>query len=232
MKRSALAQMNCDTLAPYYEVLEHLFFGRHLEQRRFAFLDEARTSQRTIVCGGGDGRFLARLLRINRRLEADFVELSPKMVDLADRRVTSMGPDFRERVRFCARDVREFEPRAAGYDLIVTHFFLDCFSEPELTDVVGRLATWAAPDARWIVSEFAEAEGPIGRVWTRAVIRGLYAAFSLTTGLCVTRLPNYVAALGRTGFLLLREEQALGGLVHSSLWKMGIQTICTGRPSA
>ncbi len=224
--------MNCDTLAPYYEVLEHLFFGRHLEQRRFAFLDEARTSRRTIVCGGGDGRFLALLLRANRRLEADFVELSPKMVVLAERRVTSMGPDFRERARFCAKDVREFEPRAGGYDLIVTHFFLDCFSEPDLPDVVGRLATWAAPGARWIVSEFAEGEGPIGRVWTNVVIHGLYAAFRLTTGLSVTQLPNYVAALGRTRFHLLREERALGGLVHSSLWEMGKPTIWTGRRSA
>jgi Methyltransferase domain len=214
--------MNCDGIAPYYEFLEHLSFGKRLEQRRFAFLGEARTSQSAIVCGGGDGRFLARLLRMNSRLEVDFIELSLKMVELAERRVASMGQSFRERVRFCTGDVRECEPRLGGYDLIVTHFFLDCFSESEVASVVSRLALWAKPGALWLVSDFREAEGAIGRIWTRSVIRGLYLAFRFATGLKVTRLPDYVRAVSKEGFCVRREERALGGLLHSSVWQLGI----------
>jgi SAM-dependent methyltransferase len=211
--------MNCDGIARYYQVIEHLSFGRYLERRRFALLGEARASRRAIVCGGGDGRFLARLLRVNSHVEVDFVELSPKMIELAERRVAGMGRTFRERVRFRVGDVWEFEPRTDGYDLIVTHFFLDCFSEPELAGIVACLGSWGVPDARWIVSDFREAEGPVGRLWTRAVIRGLYAAFQCTTGLRVTRLPNYAAALVREGYLQRCEEKALGGLLKSSLWE-------------
>ena len=219
MKRTQPARMNCDGIARYYQVLEHLSFGRYLERRRFAFLGEAWTSRRAIVCGGGNGRFLARLLRVNSRVEVDFVDLSPKMVELAERRVAGMGRTFRERVRFRVGDVWEFEPRTDGYDLIVTHFFLDCFSEPELAGIVACLGSWGVPDGRWIVSDFRQAEGPVGRLWTRAVIRGLYAAFRFTTGLRVTRLPNYAAALVREGYLQRCEEKALGGLLHSSLWE-------------
>lgn len=211
--------MNCDGIARYYEVLEHLSFGGYLERSRFAFLGEARIARRAIVCGGGDGRFLARLLRVNSSVEVDFVELSPKMVELAELRVAGMGRGFRERVRFRVRDVCEFEPPTEGYDLIVTHFFLDCFSEAELAGIVARLASWGVAHARWIVSDFREADGPVGRIWTRSVIRGLYAAFRLTTGLRVTRLPNYAAALAREGYLLRCEEKALGELLHSSLWR-------------
>lgn len=219
MKRTQPNRMNCDGIARYYQVIEHLSFGRYLERRRFALLGEARTSRRAIVCGGGDGRFLARLLRVNSHVEVDFVELSPKMIELAERRVAGMGRTFRERVRFRVGDVWEFEPRTDGYDLIVTHFFLDCFSEPELAGIVACLGSWGVPDARWIVSDFREAEGPVGRLWTRAVIRGLYAAFQCTTGLRVTRLPNYAAALVREGYLQRCEEKALGGLLKSSLWE-------------
>jgi SAM-dependent methyltransferase len=211
VNRTQAARMNCDGIARYYEVLEHLSFGRSLERSRFAFLGEARTSRRAIVCGGGDGRFLARLLRVNSRVEVDFVELSPKMMDLAERRVAGMGRAYRERVRFRVGDVWEFEPRTDGYDLIVTHFFLDCFSEAQLAAIVACLGSWGTPDGRWIVSDFREAEGPVGRLWTRAVIRGLYAAFWVTTGLRVTRLPNYPAAIAREGYLLRCEEKALGG---------------------
>jgi ubiquinone/menaquinone biosynthesis C-methylase UbiE len=220
--------MNCDGIAHHYEFLEHLSFGRRLERSRFAFLRETRTSQRAIVCGGGDGRFLARLLRGNPTVQVDFVDLSPRMTELAEGRIAGMGRAVRGRVRFYVGDIREFEPRANGYDLIVTHFFLDCFSESEVASVVSRLARWATPGALWIVSEFRQAEGAIGRFWTRGVIRGLYLAFRFTTDLRVTRLPDYAGALSREGFRLRSEEQAVGGLLRSSVWET---SICPRNPS-
>jgi ubiquinone/menaquinone biosynthesis C-methylase UbiE len=213
--------MNCDFIARRYELLEHLSFGKCLERRRFAFLPEARSSCRAMLCGGGDGRFLARLLCINALVEVDFVDLSRNMTELAERRVAALGRSFRERVRFYAEDVREFTARPEGYDLIVTNFFLDCFTESELGQVVARLARSAAPQARWIVSEFRQADGLFGRVWTAAIIRGLYAAFRLTTGLRVTTLPDYAAALASQSFQIRCEETAFGGLLHSSLWEGG-----------
>jgi SAM-dependent methyltransferase len=210
--------MNCDAIAPYYEVLEHLSFGRRLEQTRFAFLEEARASRRAIVCGGGDGRFLARLLRANPTVQVDFVDLSPKMIELAEKRITGMGRAARRRVSFHASDIREFASRPEEYDLIVSHFFLDCFSDAELADVVGSLADWAAPEVTWIVSDFREMEGLISRIWTSGVTRTLYAAFRLTTGLQVMRLPKYLHAIAQAGFRLRLEENALGGLLHSSVW--------------
>lgn len=219
MRQTQRGQMNCNELASYYEILEHLSFGKRLEERRFAFLGETRTSQRAIVCGGGDGRFLARLLRVNPTVRVDFVDLSPRMVELAEGRIAGMGRAVRARIRFHAGDIDAFEPRADGYDLIVTHFFLDCFSESEVVTVVSRLAHWATPAASWIVSEFREADGAIGRIWTQGVIRSLYLAFRFTTDLRVTRLPDYAGALSRAGFRLRHHELAMGGLLHSSVWE-------------
>jgi hypothetical protein len=217
-KHTQTARMDCDGIARYYEALEHLAFGERLEQRRLAFLGAVRTSQRAIVCGGGDGRFLARLLRANPRVHVDFIELSPRMLELADRRIGSMGRAYRKRVNFHAVDVREFCPRSERYDLIVTHFFLDCFSELELESVVAILASWGAPGVQWIVSDFREAQGVLNSLWTRGLIAGLYAAFRLTTGLRVTRLPNYEAAIERAGYVQRLKEERLDGLLHSSLW--------------
>jgi ubiquinone/menaquinone biosynthesis C-methylase UbiE len=219
MSSAPLHGMNCDGIACYYEILEHLSFGTWLERCRFAFLQNVRTSQKAIVCGGGDGRFVARLLAVNAQVEVDFVELSGKMVETAERRISAMGKSFRQRVQFHAADVRTFAPRYQGYDLIVTNFFLDCFVEPELGNVVKRLANWAAPDVRWIVSDFQEGKTATARVWTRAVIRGLYAAFRITTGLRTVRLPDYAAAIARERYILRREESSLGGLLYSSLWE-------------
>jgi ubiquinone/menaquinone biosynthesis C-methylase UbiE len=211
--------MNCDGIASYYEVVEHMTFMSHLERRRFAFVGESRTARRAIVCGGGDGRFLARLLRANARVQVDFVEVSSRMIDLAERRVTGMGPSFLERVRFHHEDIRTVDLKCARYDLIVTNFFLDCFFNAELQAVVDRLARFGTPEGKWIVSEFREAHGALGRVWTQGVIAGLYAAFWATTGLRGIRLPQYRAALEKAGYSVRFEEEALGGLLYSSVWQ-------------
>jgi cyclopropane fatty-acyl-phospholipid synthase-like methyltransferase len=211
--------MNCDFVAPYYQALEYVSFGKSLERRRWAFLSAATNSRNALLCGGGDGRFLARLLRANSGVRVDFVDLSPKMVDLAERRITAMGRAFRARVRFHVADLRTFEPSPGTYDLVVTHFFLDCFSDSEVADLAVTLASWTVPQAQWIVSEFEQAQGRFAELWTNLVVRALYAAFRVSTNLQVTRLPRYEDALSSAGFHLQRREQALGGLLRSSLWQ-------------
>jgi ubiquinone/menaquinone biosynthesis C-methylase UbiE len=210
--------MNCDFIAPYYQTLEYASFGRSLERRRWAFLSAATHSRNALLCGGGDGRFLARLLRANSAVRVDFVDLSPKMVELAERRVTAMGRSFRARVRFHVADLRNFDPPRSPYDLVVTHFFLDCFTDAEVADLSVQLASWTAPRGQWIVSEFEQAPRRFANVWTSLVVHALYAAFRISTNLRVTRLPRYQEALTSAGFSLQRKEQALGGLLRSSLW--------------
>ncbi|MGB2623749.1 MAG: class I SAM-dependent methyltransferase [Candidatus Acidiferrum sp.] len=219
MNETQTAQMNCDGIAPYYESLEHLSFGKALEKRRSAFLAEASDSRRALLCGGGDGRFLARLLCENTLVDVDFIDLSPKMIELARRRVAGMGATFERRVRFHTRDIRKCKLQTGIYDLIVTHFFLDCFQEQELTDVVDCLAGCGTADGKWILSEFREADGIAGRALTRALIRSLYLAFRVCTGLRVRRLPDYAAALSARGYRLRCEQVTFGGLLGSSLWQ-------------
>ncbi|MGB8324144.1 MAG: class I SAM-dependent methyltransferase [Candidatus Acidiferrum sp.] len=211
--------MNCDAIAPYYYFLEWVSFGSALERARFAFLPEIASSRRALLCGDGDGRFLAQLLRSNAEVQVDFVDLSTKMVKIAEQRILTMGKSFRRRVRFHIANVADFIfPESAEYDLIVTHFFLDCFSEDELKGVVGEVVRRAAPGARWVVSEFREIPGPVLRLCSAAVIRSLYAAFRLSTGLRITRLPDYCVALSNAGFRPQQEKHFAGGLLHASLW--------------
>ena len=184
--------MNCDGLACWYILLERAGFGRALEHRRTAFLDQVTTARRVLVLGDGDGRFLAAFLRVNRSAEVDSVDSSAAV---------------------------RWQPPAVSYDLIVTHFFLDCFTDAELRPLVARLAAFATPDARWLVSDFRQpARGPAA--WhARAWIGGLYAFFRVATGLRVRRLPNHAAALAAAGFRLEGETLARWGLLTSQLWR-------------
>lgn len=211
--------INCDLIAPWYEPVEHLCFGSALEERRNAFLPELKQVRNALTCGEGDGRFTAALLRSNPQVEVTAADASQKMVRVAKRRLSAIERRFASRAAYHCADIHSFTPPHTGYDLIATHFFLDCFTTEQAAAVVRRIAGWAAPQARWIVSEFAQPNAPVAHIWTGAVIRSLYAAFRVTTGLRVTHLPDYRPALAATGFELRKQQHALGGLLVSELWE-------------
>lgn len=207
--------MNCDPLARWYRWLEYAGFGRALERRRTAFLDTMTTARRVLMLGDGDGRFLAAFARVNTHAEVDCVDNSPQMLVLARRRI---GGDA-TRVRFHLADAAGWHPPAVGYDLIVTHFFLDCFADGELRPLIARLSVLTAPGARWVVSEFRQPTNGLAAWHARMWVAGLYAFFRIMTGLRVRRLPDHAAALAAGGFRLDHEETARFGLLTSQLWR-------------
>jgi len=206
-----------DRIARPYRWLEYLSFGPMLERCRFYRLPELADAQRALVLGDGDGRFLARLLKSNPRLRADAVDLSPAMLQLLSNRVAEAGA--LDRVALHCTDAREFFP-TASYDLVVTHFFLDCFTTDELRMLASRIRSHLTPGARWVVSEFATPSGVVS-LPARLLVWTLYLAFGLLTGLKVRRLPDYTAALKGAGLSRSAKQSWLRGLLVSELWESG-----------
>ncbi|MEI9952924.1 MAG: hypothetical protein WDO74_29105 [Pseudomonadota bacterium] len=63
---------------------------------------------------------------------------------------------------------------------------------------------------------------PSHALWTpiaKLLVRSLYFAFGLLTGLRLTRLPEYQSALKSACFELEDAETALGGTLRSELWE-------------
>lgn len=202
-----------DRLARPYRWLEYASFGPALSRCRFAWLDRLRETRRALVIGDGDGRFIARLLRSNLGVVIDSVDFSAAMLHRQRQRA---GVHAR---RLCLHheDARAFAP-AGPYDLIATHFFLDCLDQSDLDGLVARVTTTCAPGACWVISEFdIPARGPT-RPAARCVVGGLYLAFGLLAGLETRSLPAYAPALEQAGFGLEHERTTLAGLLRSQLW--------------
>lgn len=205
---------NFDRLAGVYRWMEWLSFGPWLHRCRRAFLAEMSGAQRALVIGDGDGRFTAALLRANAGVQVEAVDASAAMLRVLQRRA---GPDA-ARVRACLADARRWMPEPRGYDLVATHFFLDCLTTDEVRALAERIRPALAADAAWVVSEFAVPRGFYGRLIARPLIAFLYFAFRVLTGLRVRRLPEHCAALQRAGFVLRERRTWLGGLLAAEMW--------------
>lgn len=208
-----------DRIARLYQPGEYLSFGPILERCRFFHLPALARSRRALVLGDGDGRFLARLLAANPALHADAIDLSPAMLRLLTHRAARVGAHHRLTTT-CA-DARTFAPPAYRYDLVVSHFFLDCLTASETAALIARLRPHLAPGALWLVSEFHIPSGsPVGALFARTLISALYAAFRLLTGLSVCQIPPWQTLLTHSGFAPQASRIFLGGLLVSELWTL------------
>jgi SAM-dependent methyltransferase len=204
-------------MARPYRWLEYFTLGRALERCRTHYLSRLRESRRALVLGDGDGRFLAELLVNNPDLRVDAVDTSATMLRLLRQRSEAAIGDAETRLSVHHANALTF-PLAGPYDLVVTHFFLDCLSQTELERLVSRVASSLAPGGLWLISDF-RVPGGLMHLPARVLVRGLYFAFRVLTGLRTRRLPDHATPLSDAGLVCVAHQHSLAGVLTTELWK-------------
>jgi SAM-dependent methyltransferase len=206
---------NFNRLAKLYFWMELATFGPFLARCRGAFLTELVPARRAVVLGDGDGRFTSELLCVNSQVRIDAVDVSQAMLDaLLIRAGENAG-----RVSAHCGDARDWQPANPPYDLIVSHFFLDCLTTEEIRALAVKVRSAVSPSAIWIVSDFAVPRNLFGRWVARPLISLLYRAFGILTGLKIRSLPDHHLALRNAGFTLTQRQCWLRGLLVSEMWR-------------
>ena len=211
---------NFNPIARPYRSLEYLTLGKALENCRLYYLTHLLDRHRALVLGDGDGRFLAQLLTHNPHLHADAVDTSATMLGLLRKRCEAASPNANTRLRTHHCDALAFPLKAPEdvYDLVVTHFFLDCLTQPDLNTLIERTTKHLGPGALWLISDFRIPAGPMHLPAT-LIVRTLYLAFGLLTGLRTTRLPDHATPLTKAGLTQIAEHHDLAGLLTTELWQ-------------
>ncbi len=207
---------NFDSLAQPYRWLEYLSFGPTLHRARIHFLPQLASRRHALVLGDGDGRFTAALLQNHPQVRVHAVDISPSMLAALQK---AAGP-FQDRLTIEVADLRDWRPQpGTQYDLVVTHFFLDCLTTEQVASLARRLRPGIAANAIWIISDFAIPNTSFGQWIARPLVASLYVAFALLTGLPIRELPNHALALTRAGWSLTIHRPTLNGILTSQLWE-------------
>jgi len=205
-----------DWLAPHYRWMEWLLAGTKLQRCRAAFLPAIPTPRRALVIGQGHGPFVAALLKAHPNVHCTCVDISARMLETAKVRLQAAGLE-EARVEFVHADVLDWKP-PGEYDLIATHFVLDCFRPDQLDRVLSKLSAVAAPGASWLVADFQEPDAGPARWRARAILEMMYLFFRWATGLPASELTPPDVLLARHGFFLSQRRIFDWGLLHSDLW--------------
>lgn len=198
--------------------MEYLTFGPALQRRRCEFLDQTVSDRAALILGDGDGRFTAEFLQRNKTTFVDSVETSESMLRLAAARIARLQ-EAPSRVRQLRQDIRAAQ-LSGTYDLVITHFFLDCFTTEDLQELVPRITAHLRPGGRWVISEFQIPSRGLPRYLAKLIIKALYFSFAILTGLETRQLPDYRRVLQTNGYRRTDSRTGLAGMLVSEMWEL------------
>ena len=167
-----------DKLAPWYHFLETISFGNQLQQCRISQLAELNAVKNVLILGDGNGRFLESLLKSTNNSEIESLDISRNMIELANTRITSLPNS--SKVIFIHSDVFDWDFPKFKYDLVVTNFFLDCFTYPELTNLIEKVSLSLKPEGKLIYGDFNVPNSFCKKTLTSLLLFGMY----LHTNIC------------------------------------------------
>lgn len=210
--------MSFDRLAPHYTWMEKVLAGSRLQRSRVAWLEALEGRERILIAGVGHGHFLRSCAKRFPAAQIVSVDASAGMLRQAEARARRAGLPM-ERLEFVQAELPKWHLPAGAFDAVVTHFFLDCFSPPELGHVIDVLAASARPSACWLVSDFAVPARGLARHRARLAHALMYAFFRRATLIRARRVANPDPLLVAAGFALARRRTAEWGLIRSDLWQ-------------
>lgn len=209
--------MNFNRVAPVYDRLAHLVFGQTLERAQLALLDRLPDGGQWLLVGGGTGWLLEQVLNRCQPISILYLEASERMLDLTQQRLANHAQ--RDKVAYrlgTEADLTDTD----RFDIIVTPFVLDLFSEYWLKNqMIPCLLETLEAGGYWLVTDFVP---PIS-LWQRVLANSMLLFFRVTAGLSTQRLPDWIPLL-QTWLELVAQQAALQGMIQSGLFTQSSET--------
>jgi len=212
--------MSFDRLAPHYRWMEWVLAGNKLQRCRTAFLSQVKNARDILILGEGNGRFLAECKYGLGEARITCVDASARMLRLTQNRLRDHGLST-VGVNFVHADALTWDPPRQTFDLVVTHFFLDCFQPDQLEQLIARLSAASCTSTAWLVADFQVPQSSVGRYRARVIHWLMYTFFRVFTRLPARRLTDPDPFLKSHGYFLQDRLVTDWGLLRSDLWQRG-----------
>lgn len=203
--------MSFDRIAPHYHWLEPVLAGHVLQRARVAHLTVLDEAKNILLLGEGPGRFLAALRQRRPDVPITVIDSSRRMLELAAS--ATAGP-----TRFIPLDLTTTPLPEGSWDGIVTHCFLDCFNPATLECVVRAIVARAAPNADWLITDFALPSDGWRRTRARLIHGLMYRTFRQITRLQAHCWTDPSPHLQQHGFQLSARIPFNHGLIVADHW--------------
>jgi len=210
--------MNFDLIAKHYNWIEKIIFRSDLEKVRRMNLALVKNAKSILLLGDGDGRFLEQVSLMGTDAFIVSVDSSAKMIDLSKRKLEKSALN----VEFNCTKIEDFQPiESFKPDLIIAHFFLDCFTHDEVKLIIDRVSEWAAVNAKFVISDFLiTKKTSFNKIYQKMLTKIMIRFFRLFCGISARLLPNIPKIMTSRGWNCLSQEGLKGEFINSWVWQI------------
>lgn len=195
---------NYDNSATFYDQLSRMVFGKALVEAQLYLLRQVPPNSSVLIVGGGTGWILEELSTIHYSgLNITYVEISSRMTALAQKRHTGIN-----KVTFI-NDAIENTITDMPYDVVITPFLLDSFTDETLEKAFAHMHQQLKPKGLWLFADFQLT----GKLWQTLLLKSMYFFFSILCGIETTHLPDIQNQFIKRGYSLLGSKTFYGEFI-------------------
>ncbi len=122
-------------------------------------------------------------------------------------------------IRFMQIDARNYTPEENAYDVVVTPFFLDCFSQSELAQQLPIWLSGLRKDGTLLHIDFISPQLAWQRPRAHLLLWAMHTFFRWQTGLANRQLVDSQKAIERCGLRKTAERISSQGMIAAQLWR-------------
>ena len=201
---------NFNNSAWFYDPLSRVVYGKALVNAQSWLLNSIPKKANILIVGGGTGWILEEITRIHPDdLTITYVEIAANMIALSEKRITGNNEVF------FINNAIENVVLPADFDVVITPFLFDNFTEETLQRVFCHIHKLLKPGGLWLNVDFQLT----GKWWQNILLKTMFIFFRLICGIEASKLPAIEQRFKEKGYKTIAQKTFFGDFILSTAYK-------------
>jgi ubiquinone/menaquinone biosynthesis C-methylase UbiE len=201
---------NYDNSAWFYDRLSRLIYGKALVMAQVYLLQYIPAGSNILIAGGGTGWILEEISKLYPSgLKITYVEISTKMMALSRKR--SVGSN---QVIYINGPVENLDGQGS-YDVLMTPFLFDNFTEQTLQIVFIHLHNQLKSEGLWLNTDFR----PAGKWWQSFLLKSMFLFFRIICRIEAKKLPEIEKYFEQYQYNVIDQMNFFGEFILSTAYQ-------------
>jgi ubiquinone/menaquinone biosynthesis C-methylase UbiE len=203
---------NFNNSAWFYDWLSRLVYGKALISAQVYLLKYISTDSKLLIVGGGTGWILEEITKIHPSgLNVTYAEVAPNMIALSKKR--NIGNNH---VVFI-NDAIENVALPSNFDIVITPFLFDNFTEQTTSKVFNHMHTLIKPGALWLNCDFQLT----GKWWQNILVKSMFLFFRIVCHIEASQLPDIEKHFEAYNYKCITQQTFFGDFIISKVYTKG-----------
>ena len=201
---------NFNNSAWFYDGLSRLVYGRALINAQLYLLSFIEPGSRVLIVGGGTGWILEKLTKMHPSgLHITYVEVAVAMMDLSKKRDTGSNE-----VVYIQNAIEQVN-LTPDFDVVITPFLFDNFTEQTLHTVFAYIHALLKPDGLWLNADFQLT----GKWWQQLLLKSMFVFFRLICGIEASKLPGIKTRFTANSYAMVDEKAFFNDFIVANVYR-------------